>query len=882
MRLFKKILTWTLIIFIFLIAQGLFLIHLYEDDIKEVAVERINKQLNTQISVGQISFSVFEHFPFASIRFPDVQMKEAIPGTNRNLLSANELSLLFSVWDLYNKNYTIKKLYLKDASVLLTIDSSGKVNYNFWKEGTGETDNSFKLNLEEIILNNVDVIYQDQQLQQLFSWKFERAKVSGKFYEQQFDLHLKGNLFVNKVFANNTTYLLGKKINTDALLHINLKDGVYTFNKVILNLEEIRLLANGSITVHKDQREVDLDINGDKVTIQSFISLLPEQYARYFKDYKSRGDFYFNTKIKGSFTNGLFPGVSVYAGINNGIIEIKNDRLGNRKFENVNLKFSYTNGTKRSDESSEIKITQFDAVLNKRPVHARFSLKNFNDPYIDLFIDASASLIDLQAILRTDKIDISSGELFIKAGFEGLTRNFKNASNIHRIKSEGDLLLSNASFKVRKSGLNFKDFNGSFLFRNNDLKIVDFGGFASESDFKLNGYFRNLIGFILLPDQDLEIDAQLASRKINLDELLSVSVSSTNDTVYALKINPKLICRLKADIDQLSFERFKAENIQGSFFIENSTLSSDYLGFNALGGLVYSKIKIDARNTADIKFYTDANLQGVDLKRLFYEFKNFGLDILRDEHLKGTLTASMQVETHWTANLKAKLPLLKAQGNVLVENGELINFQPMLALSRFIDVKELQHLRFSTIENKIEIKDQTVYIPGMDIQSNALNITLSGTHQFSNIIDYRIRMLLSDLLYRNSKRLGDERFGEIEDDGYGKTTLFLRMYGDASDPKFSLDKENIKKKISEDLKQEKQEIKSILKEEFNSWFKKDAGYKEQISEESQAWERDIPGSSPKASSPKAPSKALSDTTKKQSIFNKLKEKLNEPVEEEIP
>src|SRR5690606_27430116 len=135
-----------------------------------------------------------------------------------------------------------------------------------------------------------------------------------------------------------------------------------------------------------------------------------------------------------------------------------------------------------------------------------------------------------------------------------------------------------------------------------------------------------------------------------------------------------------------------------------------------------------------------------------------------------------QVETHWTANLKTKLPLLKAQGNILVENGELINFQPMLALSRFIDVKDLQHLRFSTIENKIEIKNQMVYIPGMDIQSNALNLTLSGTHQFNNIIDYRIRMLLSDLLYRNSKRLGDERFGEIEDDGYGKTTLFIRMY----------------------------------------------------------------------------------------------------------
>src|SRR5690606_17823200 len=160
--------------------------------------------------------------------------------------------------------------------------------------------------------------------------------------------------------------------------------------------------------------------------------------------------------------------------INKGLIEIQNERLGNRTFEEVYLKFSYTNGAKRSNESSEIKISQFDAVLNKRPIHARFNLKNFNDPYIDLFVDASASLIDLQAVLRTDKIEIQSGDIAIKASFEGLTRNFRNASSIHRIKSEGDLLLSEASFKVQKSSLNFKDFNGNFLFRNNDLKIMDF------------------------------------------------------------------------------------------------------------------------------------------------------------------------------------------------------------------------------------------------------------------------------------------------------------------------------------------------------------------------------------------------------------------------
>ena len=37
--------------------------------------------------------------------------------------------------------------------------------------------------------------------------------------------------------------------------------------------------------------------------------------------------------------------------------------------------------------------------------------------------------------------------------------------------------------------------------------------------------------------------------------------------------------------------------------------------------------------------------------------------------------------------------------------------------------------------NYLENKDQNLYLPAMLIQSNALNLTMSGTHSFDNDID---------------------------------------------------------------------------------------------------------------------------------------------------
>jgi hypothetical protein len=111
----------------------------------------------------------------------------------------------------------------------------------------------------------------------------------------------------------------------------------------------------------------------------------------------------------------------------------------------------------------------------------------------------------------------------------------------------------------------------------------------------------------------------------------------------------------------------------------------------------------------------------------------------------------------------------------------------------------------------------------MDIASSAISISASGVHSFDNIVEYHLKLLLSDILAKKAKkaRKDVEEFGVVEEDGLGRTSLFISMKGPVSDPIISYDSQGARAKIKNDLVKEKQTMKQLLKEEFGL-FKKDS------------------------------------------------------------
>jgi hypothetical protein len=155
--------------------------------------------------------------------------------------------------------------------------------------------------------------------------------------------------------------------------------------------------------------------------------------------------------------------------------------------------------------------------------------------------------------------------------------------------------------------------------------------------------------------------------------------------------------------------------------------------------------------------------------------------------VKGSLNGTISFFAQWDSTLHYLPKSLTARGNLEITDGELVQFEPMMKLSRYINVDELRLIRFKTLKNDIFINDRLVSIPEMAIHSSAFNIRISGHQSFDNLFEYRLNVLLSEVLFnkaRKKKKEMDEFL--IEEDRGSQTTIPLIIAGtpDNFDVKF--------------------------------------------------------------------------------------------------
>jgi len=111
----RVILIWTgsIAAFIFLVLFG---VQKYlGPEVKKLFISEINKSLVTEVQIDEVELSLLKDFPFASLRFKGVRMKEAVkPASAKNMLTAGTISLRFNIWDLLHKKYRVKNIMVAD------------------------------------------------------------------------------------------------------------------------------------------------------------------------------------------------------------------------------------------------------------------------------------------------------------------------------------------------------------------------------------------------------------------------------------------------------------------------------------------------------------------------------------------------------------------------------------------------------------------------------------------------------------------------------------------------------------------------------------------------------------------------------------------------
>ena len=822
-RFFWRFLIFILVTITLLGGTGFIIGYFYQDEVKEYIVGELNKQLNTEIIVDgkDIDFTVLKNFPLASVNFKNVKALEAIQSKKKDtLFAAGEISLQFNIIDVFKKNYRIKRVEVDDANLKIRIDKEGNDNYHFWKTSIDTSNTGFSFALEKIVLKQVHFSFRDYKAKQTIDFVVNKSDLSGNFSDKKYSLESTSDLFVNTVKIDSTRYLSKRNIHSEIGLNIDNVLMTYKIDKAKIKIEDVMFEVVGYVMNSNHEPILNLGFRGKDMDIKSVLSLIPSKYKGKINDYESSGEFYMSATVQGSISKNQSPQIDADFGIKDADITQVKDNI---TLHNVNLKGSYSNGNKNNSELSHLTLMPFSARIDNGSVAGDLTLKNLNNPSFDGKIKADFSLEVLQKFMKIDTIETVNGQLKINADFSGERKNI-SSGNYENISTSGDLLITGMNVKLKNNSLSFTNINGDFKFDNNDLAVNSFTGNIGTSDFELKGFFRNMIGFMIKENQDITVEATLNSKNVNLNELLAnKEENSSSKSKYKLKFSEHIDVNLNSEIQHLEFRKFDATNIHGVIKLKDKKMVLDPITLSTMSGSITTSGLIDGTDSTKLLITCFSDVNKINITKMFESFENFGQTSVTDKNLKGIATAKIQFASMLSPELKMDLDKLYAGVDMTIENGELNNVESMKSLSRFIELKDLENIRFSTLKNQIEIKNQIINVPKMEVKSNAINVTASGTHSFNNEINYKIKLSLNELLSKKAKQAKKENdeFGEIADDGLGRTNIFLLMTGTVDHPVIKYDSKSAIQNVKQDLKVEKQTLKTILKDEFGL-FKKDS------------------------------------------------------------
>lgn len=796
----------------------------FDRQISNQLISEVNKNLKTELKIDDTRLSLLSGFPSASVDCYGVKLKDALGG---DLLKAEALSFRFDLLSLFGSQIKVHTIHIRDGMLRLAVNAQGTSNAEIVKQSKktapapSTQDQSLQLALENAEMRNMRLIYDNKFTKQTIDVDVKQASIGGNFSEQKFDLSSQAQMKINRVDSDSSRYLAGEDLKYDAVVAVDLKKGIYDLQRVELTLGGNTFSMDGLAVRQPDYTDLNLKLSSQEGDISMIANLLPGAYHQYFRDFESSGAYACSGAIKGRLSKTETPDVRFEVSLRDG--KVQSDKLQS-PLRSVSFRAVYS---AHPDGSGEFQIADFQGNFGGKPFGLNLSVSDFNDPKVDFSCNGVLPLDATYGLFNAEAITAGDGEIYLEnLHVKGRYADMVRSNTIHLVEANGAVRFDQASITYNKVLVMMK--KGVFRANNNHFSADSLLLLAGRSDFFLNGSAQNVLPVLFadsLNTQDalLEFSARMECQNLDVNQLLNMfSVQQTEGQVGeqvldSLKIQHNAERKLRTDkfkgifdvhIHHYQYAKIDGHNFVGQFAFDHNELlirgSSEAMqGAIGMEGVAHFELQpwLNMRITAN----------NLDLQSLMAQCENFGQTVITDQNLRGRLSGKVALWTYWTSTGDFDYDRLRVLANVQGKNGEVVDLKMLEDFSTFVHLEDLKHVKFTDMQNCIEISKQQLYLPTMFIQSNALNLTISGRQSFNNDIDYKLKINAGQVVLNRLKK-HDQDLDPLPADK-GMFNLYYTIIGNLDKYDMKRGKKAVKAEF-EQSENRKKAIADALENEF--------------------------------------------------------------------
>ena len=814
------------------IVLGIFLLitgglYFFKDEICGYVISEVNVHLKAKVKVAKVDLAFWGSFPNLSVDFNQVFIQDSYKNSTEKdtLLYSDRIRLKFNPMDIWNEKYNVKAIDISPGTINLKINSKGVTNYDILKDRKDTSNTKFNLTLDQVAFEKIRFSFNNEETGHYYATFLTNLDLEGAFSEKEFTLHSKSNLFVKQAKSGSVSLISNKPAYFDLNILVNQSTNTFEISNALLYIANLPFNINGKVVDEK----INFRIHANNLELKDVVNNISHNSIEDVKKMDGSGKVHFNVTIVGDDQN---TNVNCDFGIKDGSLIEPAKGL---KLNNINLNGKYSN--EGGKENEYLRLSNISFLTAGGPFSGDVELTNFDAP---IYTGKGKGNIDLsiaQRLFPNPEIDSIIGNIDVNSEFniqESKDVNQEIHFNIQ--KCEGDISLNNVGLKLKQDKRFFNSLNGSIYLRENEVGLDAISMNVGNSDIKINGVFNNIIGY-LKKENKLEADVSIKSDFLDIQDL---SIETKQEQIEDGKnwILPNdILASISLNAGEIKYENHRFKKFKGNLNVKENALEFLGLTVQNANADVKGDLLIEEKLPEIFTITTQLSSDNIEFKSLFREWNNFDQTDITEENISGKAHIILDFKSSFDLENGVNKNAIKALVRLKISDGKLKNVSTLKQISQSLKStptrlllkksnilefeKNLLDLKFEEFENTLIIKNGQVEIPSMLIKSNAIDIELYGKHSFEDIIDYHFSFNLRQI--RKSKT--EEEFGEVQDDNQG-IKVFLKMYGNGSNPTIEWDQTAKKEQAKANREAAKSEAKSIFKSEFGM-FKNDTTVKTQ-------------------------------------------------------